>query len=830
MRIIDRYICREVFSYALLGLAVFTFVFFVPQLVRLMELVVRHSADAATVALLFLCTLPPVLTFTLPMGVLVGVLIGLGRMSADNEIIALHALGIGLRRLLVPIGALALFTAALTSAMTFWLGPTALRTFRSLEEQLRASQASLQVQPRVFDERFPGLVLYVQDVEAGGTDWRGVLLADAGDGPDRIRAASPGDASDGIRITLAEQAIILADRRQGKVQLHLRNGSTHQYGRREPDRYGVTTFGESDLAFSLSGVTVARAGPPSVGELPLPDLLDETGSPPAASQPGQRALEARVELHRRIAFPAACLVFALLAIPVGVRPHRGGRAAGLIATLILICGYYLLFVAGAGLARRGVVPVALGIWTANLLTALGALVLLPRMEEIGAGGTLERWREAFSALRGSDGAPSRGFGKTGQGQPPAVGAQQAAPVTAEAAASPGPSAPRRHRAVRATLVVAPSGVRRGGGLPLLIDLYVLRHFFGYLVLMLAGFLLLFQAFTFFELLNDIVRHAIPASVVADYFLYLTPHLIYQLLPLAALVAVLSTVGAMAKHNEMVAFRASGVSLYRLSLPLLVCGVVLAAGMFFLDDTYLPYANQRQDALRNQMKGRPAQTFHQPRRQWIFGGPGALGLRVYHYEFFDSDRDLFAGLHLYELDPATFQLRRRVFAARAHFEASLDAWVLEEGWVRDFAGTTVTRYETFRVVTLPEMAEPPSYFKREVRQSYQMNWRELRQYIGELKQAGFDVTRLSVHWHKKFAYPLITPVVLLLAFPFALRVGTRGAVSGLALGVGIAIVYWAVSALLEAMGAVGQLPASVSGWAPDAIFTLLGVHFFLKMET
>src|ERR1700683_460878 len=114
MRLLDKYICREVGSHALLGFAVFTFVLFVPQLVRLMDLIVRHSGGMGTVALLFLCTLPPSLIFTIPMAVLVGVLIGLGRLSADSEIVALHASGIGLRRLFLPIG----FVAAGCSCVT----------------------------------------------------------------------------------------------------------------------------------------------------------------------------------------------------------------------------------------------------------------------------------------------------------------------------------------------------------------------------------------------------------------------------------------------------------------------------------------------------------------------------------------------------------------------------------------------------------------------------------------------------------------------------------------------------------------------------------------
>src|SRR6266403_161768 len=180
MRILDRYIIREVFRHALLGLVVFTFVFFVPQLVRLMELFVRHSGSGALILKLFLCIFPAVFVFTVPMATLIGVLLGLGRMSADSEIIALTALGIGRRRILLPVGVLALTGEVVTLIMTLWLGPASLRTFRSLEADLIATQVSFQMQPRVFDERFPRLVLYINDVSASGTQWHGVFLAETG--------------------------------------------------------------------------------------------------------------------------------------------------------------------------------------------------------------------------------------------------------------------------------------------------------------------------------------------------------------------------------------------------------------------------------------------------------------------------------------------------------------------------------------------------------------------------------------------------------------------------------------------------------------------------
>src|SRR5262249_35081951 len=162
---------------------------------------------------------------------------------------------------------------------------------------------------------------------------------------------------------------------------------------------------------------------------------------------------------------------------------------------------------------------------------------------------------------------------------------------------------------------------------------------------------LFEAFTFFELLDDIAKHRIPFLMVVDYFRYLTPFLVYQLAPLSALMAVLVTLGAMSKNNEIVAIKASGISLYRLAVPLFFAGLLLTGAMFSLDDVYLPYSNQRQHALRNQIKGRPPQTYSQPQR-WILGENS----KIYNYDLFDSTQNLFGGLSVIELDPSNFMVK------------------------------------------------------------------------------------------------------------------------------------------------------------------------------
>jgi LPS export ABC transporter permease LptF/LPS export ABC transporter permease LptG len=782
MRILDRYIVREVVRHAFLGLLIFTFVLFVPKLVRLMELFVRHSGSGSQILTLFLCIIPGILVFTIPMAVLIGVLLGLSRMSMDSEIIALTSLGISRKRMLLPVGILAIIGASLTVLMTLILAPRSLRAFRDIEANLVASQISFQVQPRVFDERFPHMVLYVNDVAASGTHWHGVFLFETG-------------AETGSRITLSEDAIVIAEPELGKLELHLNSGTTHEFQRENPDQYSVTAFQRSDWPIEFNSLATSKERTLSNPERSLGDLWHDNGP---------RWRDARVEINQRFAFPFACFAFALIAVPLGAQPRRGGRAAGTLLSVLIIAGYYLLFIIGAGLARQGVLPPFVGMWAANIILALAGLALLPRMERYWSEATPLSFLSRYLALR----RLKRRRRELVKSRVPARAENDAA------------------RAENGTTAAVEPFPRSTANYPTIIDLYLLRRFLYFFFLILAAFIALFETFTFFELLDDIARHRIPFLVVVDYFRYLIPYLVYQLSPLAALVATLVTLGILSKNNEITAFKASGISLYRLAVPLLISGTILAGVLLILDDTYLPYANQRQDALRNQIKGKPAQTYTRPQR-WIFGE----NAKVYNYDLFDPKQKFFGGLSVIELDPVTFQMKRRVFANRAQWLDTEQAWALETGWVRDFTPEgSVDSYTPFKVTSLPELAEPPSYFNREVIQAFQMSWRDLRRYIRGLQVAGFDVSNLTVQWHKKIAYPLIAPVSMLLAIPFAILVGSRGAIGGIALGVGIGITYWAIAALFEAMGGIGQLPPMLSAWSPDLIFFFLGLYFFLKMPT
>ena len=158
------------------------------------------------------------------------------------------------------------------------------------------------------------------------------------------------------------------------------------------------------------------------------------------------------------------------------------------------------------------------------------------------------------------------------------------------------------------------------------------------------------------------------------------------------------------------------------------------------------------------------------------------------------------------------------------------WVYEQGWERELKGSAIENYRRFDASTFPGLAETPAYFKKEIKQSSEMTYEELRLYIHDLEQSGFDVVRLRVQLQKKLAYPLITLVMAVLAIPFALSAGKRGAIAGVATAIGIGVVYWTISGLFEAMGNLSQLPPAVAAWSPDLLFGFIGGYLILRLPT
>ena len=773
MRILTRYILREVISHALIGAAIFTFVIFMRDLARILELVVRNSAPIPSVAELFFLTLPTALTVTMPMAVLVGILIGLSRLAADSEVTAMRAIGLGSGTFLRVVAIFAIGAWLLALVNNVYIAPRSAAELSDLQDRLKSTQASFEVQPRVFYEDFKDYVLYVEDATSTGRAavWKGVFLADL------TNPAAP-------KITLSREGMVTSEG-PDKLRLHMIEGSSHETVPRSPDQYSISTFGESDIPIQLPAANTQKNEATPASEMPTFQLLDA-----AKKMEPQRSRIYQIEFHRRFALPTACLVLALVGIPLGLSAKKGGKSTGFVLTIALVFLYYLISLFGMSMARQGRLPIGPAVWSGNILFFIAGLILLWRVDKFPIEiGTL---RGAWTNFR------------TRLEQKPVVfGAKSESGAFERAVA--------RKRVFSTRF-------------PLLIDDYILRDFFVYLGMIVGSFLVLLLVFTFFELLKDISR--VPIIIVGEYLLTVTPYFLYMTTPISMLLAVLITFGLFEKANEVTAMKASGISIYRVVLPVLVMAAVVAVGLFFFDQLYLPQLNKKQDALRNQIKGKPAQTYLRPDRKWIFGQHNT----IFYYDFFDPDQNRFGTVSVFEFDPQTFALTRRVNASRAHWSDSLQRWIFENGWVRDFHGMAIEDYKPFEVSTFAEISEPPGYFKKEVKQSSEMNYEELRRYISDLSQSGFDVVRLRVQLHKKFAFPLMTFVMAVLAVPFAFKGGRRGALAGVATALGIAVVFWVAMGFFEAMGNASQLPAALAAWSPVLIFGLAGGYMILKVPT
>lgn len=362
MRILTRYILKEVFSHSLLGLLIFTFVIFVRHIGHLLEMVVRHTLAPHSIVTLFLLPVPGILVLTVPMSVLVGTLIGLSRMSADGEVIAVRASGIGLAQFVRPVMIIALCGWALASWMSLYLGPQSARKLHRMEQEITTSEVPYEIQPRVFLEQFPNLLLYLQDVTSARSRWRGVFVADT-------------TQRDAPKVTLAESGMLVNDANVRRLTLHLERGTTHEIDPQRPERYSVASFSDTDIPIPLD------RGNETISDWRAPLALSLSELLAAASDPRQRQA-ASVELHYRFALPVASLVLALVGIPLGLSTRKGGKAVGLVLTIILVFFYYILMAFGLSFSKQGRLDPAVGLWLANACFAVAGTLMLLHMRRV----------------------------------------------------------------------------------------------------------------------------------------------------------------------------------------------------------------------------------------------------------------------------------------------------------------------------------------------------------------------------------------------------------------------------------------------------------------
>ncbi len=785
VRTIDRYLVREVAGPLGIGFLVYTFIFLINLLFRLTRLVIQQDVPLAEVGLLVAYSLPNIVVLTVPMAFLFAVLVAVGRLAADSELVALRSSGVSLWALYRPIGGLSLLLAALNTVLMLWALPAGNSAFQRLNFRILSRGVTQQVEPRVFFEEWEGLIVYVFDRRPGDQRWHGVFVAQ--DLPSTVN-----------EVTAAEWGEVVFDEASDTLSLRLENAVTHKVDFRDPEQYQLGTYErlERPLQEQFTREREKRiAISKSLRELTLPELLANRAK---ADLSPERLNLTNVEIHKKFSIPAACIVFGLLALPLGYTLRRGGgRSTGFALSVPVILCYWIFLSNGEEAARVGRMAPWLSMWLPNAaLAGLGVLMLWRRnLDRRLVGGSLERWLRRRR--------PRRRLGV-----PPV-----------EALRRGGVAVTRKARALVLRLP------RLRWRLPNLLDRYVLTLFAKVFLFVQLSLVTVAIVADLTDRVDDMLQNQVGAEVIGDYYKYQALQIFYDVAPIAVLLTTLVCFGLLSRSNEVVAAKALGVSLYRLAVPAALAALLVSGLTTGLAASVLPASNQKVARLKDIIKGRSgARTYRRADRQWLFG----QGRYIYNYLRYDGEAKALDRLQVFEFASGDFSISRRLYAERAEYAGG--AWVFENGWVRSFEGRELLDYRRFDEPVIDDYPETPAYFESELKLPEAMSYGELASYIDEVEASGQQVPELRVELHKKIAFPVVCFVMALVALPFSFQFGRRGALYGVGVGVVLGMAFFGVFAFFSTLGEAGALPPLAAVWAPNVAFALCSVYLFLGVKT
>ena len=788
LKILDRYLVREIVPPMLLALIGFTFVLMMPPLLQNAERLISHGVPWTIILRVLLTLVPQALGVTIPMALLYGILFGLGRLSADREFVALQACGVSVFRVFRPIALLALLACAATAYNMIVALPDANQRFRDITYNIVASGAESDIKPRVFFTNFPSRVLYVRDIQPV-TGWRDVFLADATQPEHTV-------------VFVAKSGRVVLDRVKRTVELVLENGTQHTTSRAHPEEYDGSAFDSTVIKIDPETMFPRTQIVKGDNEKSIAELRQTIAENTAHNLPSNGQL---YTIQQKFSLPVACLVLALIGVALGASNSKDGKLASFaLGTGVVFIYYIILYSARAG-AFAGRLPPGFAPWLVNIV--LGAA---------GIGMVVWRAGSADQPIRFS--VPR--FWRGREDEAAATGAR--------------PDAAGR-RVVFVVKIPHLDWPR-----PNLLDRYVARQYLSIFLLSFGALVGIFYISTLIDLADKLFGGVAPLGMLLRYFYFATPQFVYYIIPMAALVATLVTVGLLTKNSELIVMRACGISLYRSAFPLLLFAILFSGTLFELQEQVLAESNREAARLNGIIRGYPMQSFGVLNRQWIVGRSGDL----YHYEFFDPRANQFSQISMYHLNEDSWKLDSLIYARNAGLtrRPGADAepsmvWVAQNGWTREFsvakavrrrAERPVVKYAPFaeHVITL----EPPAYFKTEDPEADRMTYGELKHYIGELQASGYHIVPYQVQLHRKVAFPFVTLIMTLLAVPFAVTTGRSGAIYGVGAGIVLALIYWTMLSIFGALGAGGWISPMLGAWAPNILFGAAAVYMLLTVRT
>jgi lipopolysaccharide export system permease protein len=353
--------------------------------------------------------------------------------------------------------------------------------------------------------------------------------------------------------------------------------------------------------------------------------------------------------------------------------------------------------------------------------------------------------------------------------------------------------------------------------------YVIQEFLRILGLSFSGLILAYVVILFFQKMPLFVEKKASASLMIEYLLYKIPEATFQwTLPFAVLLSTLLALGLLSSHSEITAMKAGGISLYRITLPLLFFSLV-ASLCSFLGNEYImpPAAQSAQYLLDVRVRKEESTTFFKKNKIWYHGDN-----QIFNIQFIDSKKNVLKGFTLYQFDD-TFRCIQRVDAKEAKWDNT--KWTLVDGAVRDFEDNGSTRLTPFTEKDFP-FKETWESFQRVKVDPDRMGYSDLVAYIEKIQSAGYDSTRYVVAKYAKIAYAFMCLVMVFIGIPFALKTSRSGGIAvNIVISVVIAFAYGVTFYIFISFGKSGVLPPLLAAWTPTLLFSLAGVFTLMSVK-
>ncbi|MDR1487242.1 MAG: LptF/LptG family permease [Deltaproteobacteria bacterium] len=360
----------------------------------------------------------------------------------------------------------------------------------------------------------------------------------------------------------------------------------------------------------------------------------------------------------------------------------------------------------------------------------------------------------------------------------------------------------------------------------IISRYLAGLFFKHLALCLTGFLTLYIVVDFVEKISEFISQEIPLSAIMLYFVAQIPNVLILLAPVATLASVLITLVLLARNSEIVAFKGSGVSLFRLSRPLIFSALLLSVIIFLIGNLITPITSKIVNEI---WEGRVRNTRTLDSAQlvkdvWI------KDVRLFeHFDTYDEAKSLAFGVTILLLDEE-LNLWRRLEGERGFFSPyGLRLFGVKE---KVYLPQTDQRPKSFQLNVSDEVfmaghpIPPPGLGRHADQRTEEMNFYALAAAISNLEAEGFNPLRQLVDLNFKFSNPFISLIMVFVGIPIGFWREKGGSIAlGLVLGLTLSFFYLVTQEISRTMGYAGFLPPFMAAWLPNCFFCLIGLYFF-----